>query len=97
LILSGCASAVPDVKPPPQGFTGIPEAPFARERKVVLSGEAKGLAHFMKGDLLLGEGDFDAALKEFELAVQENPRDAFLHFRLATLYLRKGDLKKSAG
>ena len=34
-------------------------------------------------------------LKEFEAAVAANPNDAFLHFRLASLYLRKGDLKKA--
>ena len=45
--------------------------------------------------LLLGEGDFDPALKEFEAAVAAKPDDAFLHFRLASLYLRKGDLKKA--
>ena len=49
----------------------------------------------MIGDLLLGEGEFDEALKEFESAAHDNPNDSFLHFRLATLYLRKGDLKKA--
>ncbi len=44
---------------------------------------------------MLGEGNFDGALKEFEAASQANPDDAFLHFRLASLYLRKGDLKKA--
>src|SRR5215470_12265093 len=86
LILSGCASAMPDLQPPPDGLAWTPEAPFARENKVEIPAEAKSLSHFLNGNLLLGEGDFEAALKEFEAAVQDNPGDAFLHFRLATLY-----------
>jgi len=95
LILSGCASTVSDLKPPPDGLVWKPEAPFARESKVEVPNEAPGMFHFVKGSLLLGDGDFDAALKEFEIAAQDNPNDAFLHFRLATLYLRKGDLKRA--
>ena len=93
LILSGCSSAVSDLKPPPDGLVWKPEAPFVRESKVEVPPEARGMYHFMKGQLLLGDGDFDAALKEFEVASQDNPNDAFLHFRLGTLYLRKGDFK----
>ena len=95
LILSGCASAVPEVKPPPDALVWTPEAPFARDEKIEIPSEAAGLFHFLKGQLLLGQGEFDEALKEFEAAAQANPGDSFLHFRLATLYLRKGDLKKA--
>ena len=95
LILSGCASAAPELRSPPDGFAWSPEAPFQREKKTEVPAEAKGLSHFLIGHLLLGEGEFDQALKEFEAAAQANPDDAFLRFRLATLYLRKGDLKKA--
>src|SRR5262249_6186492 len=97
LILSACASAVTEVKPPPNGLVLTPEAPFAREQKIEIPSEATGLYHFLKGQLLLGQGEFDEALKEFEAAARANPGDSFLHFRLATLYLRKGDLKKAVG
>ncbi|HYY24482.1 MAG TPA: tetratricopeptide repeat protein, partial [Candidatus Udaeobacter sp.] len=95
VFLAGCASTVPEIKPPPKGLAWSPEAPFQRDKKVDIPPEAGGLAHFLKGQLLLSAGEFEEALKEFEAAVQTNPSDAFLHFRLATLYLRKGDLKKA--
>ena len=95
LILSGCAAAVPELKPPPEGLAWSPEAPFRNQRKTEISSEAQAFSHFLKGYALLGEGDFDPALKEFEAAVAAEPNDAFLHFRLASLYLRKGDLKKA--
>ena len=96
LILSGCAaSTVPEAKPPPDTSAWAPEPPFARDQKIEIPAESVGLFHFLKGQLLLGQGEFDEALKEFEAAAQANPGDSFLHFRLATLYLRKGDLKKA--
>src|SRR5918996_2173693 len=95
LILSSCATTVPQSKSPPDAVLWKPEAPFTREQKVEIPREAIGLSHFMKGHLLLGQGEFDEALKEFEAAAEASPNDSFLHFRLATLYLRKGDLKKA--
>src|SRR5512143_23013 len=83
LILSGCATTVPDLQPPPEGLVWSPIAPFQHETKVEPPAEAKGLSHFMMGQLLLGDGDFDQALKEFETAAQDNPNDSFLRFRLA--------------
>src|SRR5688572_29555772 len=94
-ILSGCASRAPAIKPPPDGLVWSPEAPFQREKKVEVPAEAKALSHFIKGNLLLGQGEFDEALKEFEAAAEGDPEDSFLRFRLATLYLRRGDLKKA--
>src|SRR5918996_3369704 len=95
VILSGCASAAPEIKPPPHGLVWSPEAPFQHDKKAEIPAEASGLNHFLKGQLLLAEGNFEEALKEFEAAAQASPSDSFLHFRLATLYLRKGDLKKA--
>ncbi|HSK31632.1 MAG TPA: tetratricopeptide repeat protein, partial [Candidatus Limnocylindria bacterium] len=95
MILSGCAAAVPELKTPPDGFIWAPEAPFRDQPKVDIPDEAKGFSHFLKGQLLLSEGDFDGALKEFEGAAKVNPDDAFLRFRLASLYLRKGDLRNA--
>ena len=94
LILSGCASSGAVIKAPANGLFGSPEAPFLHQQRVEIPAESKGLSHFMKGHLLLGEGRFDEALQEFESASQANPEDAFLRFRLATLYVRKGDLKR---
>ena len=68
----------------PDALVWTPEAPFARDEKIEIPSEAVGLFHFLKGQLLLGQGDFDEALKEFEAAARANPADSFLHFRLAT-------------
>src|SRR4026209_1719082 len=95
LILSGCASSGAVVKSPANGLFGSSEAPFLNQQRVEVPDEARGLSHFMKGHLLLGEGRFDEALEEFESASRANPQDAFLRFRLATLYVREGDLKRA--
>ena len=94
LILSGCAFRSPVIKAPANGLFGTSEAPFLQHQRVEVPAESKALSHFMKGNLLLGEGRFDEALAEFESAADVNPEDAFLRFRLATLYVRKGDLKR---
>src|SRR5262245_16444493 len=70
LILSGCAAAVPESKPAPDALVWNPEAPFAREEKTTIPPEAAGLFHFLKGNLLLGQGEFDEALGEFEAAAR---------------------------
>ena len=62
MVLSGCASAAPPIKPPPENLTWVPETPFAVEKKAEVPAEATGLFHFLKGNLLLGEGHFDEAL-----------------------------------
>ena len=67
------------------------EAPFANQPKVEIPSEAAAINHFLRGQLLLGEGDFDGALKEYESAAQANPNESFLRFRLASLHLRKGE------
>src|SRR5437016_10665164 len=94
VIFSGCASAVPELKSPPEGLDWSPEAPFRHDKKTEIPAEANGLSHFLEGQLLLGEGNFEEAVKAFEAAVQANPSDGFLRFSLATLYLRKGELRK---
>src|SRR5918996_364145 len=94
-VLSGCATTNPELKPPSEGIVRAPEAPFRNQPKIEVSADALAYSHFLKAHMLLGEGDFDGALKEFEAAAQAVPTDAFLRFRLATLYLRKGDLKRA--
>src|SRR5215813_11570045 len=81
LILSGCSSAVSDLKPPPDGLVWKPEAPFVRESTVEVPPEARGMYRCRCAQLLLFGRDFDAARKEFDVAVQDYPNDAFLHFR----------------
>src|SRR5919109_646583 len=80
LFLFGC-STVPQIKPSPEGLLLTPEAPFARSQKTEIPAEAKGLSHFLKGQLLLTQGQLDDAVKEFEAAAEANPSDAFLRFR----------------
>ena len=73
LCVSGCASIVPEVKTPPDTSMVTAEAPFAREPKIEIPSESVGMFHFLKGQLLLGQGEFDEGLKEFEAAAQANP------------------------
>src|ERR1700752_2042294 len=94
-ILSGCATTTPEIQTPPDGLSWSPVAPFRDEPKTDLPSDAFAVNHFLIGQMLLGEGDFEAALKEFEAASRLKPDDAFLRFRLASLYLRKGDLKEA--
>ena len=46
LILSGCAAAVPELKPPPEGLAWSPEAPFRNQRKTEIPSEAASLQSF---------------------------------------------------
>jgi tetratricopeptide (TPR) repeat protein len=94
-MLSGCATAVPELSAPPDGLSWVPNTPFRDHAKADIPADAIAVGHFLKGQLLLGEADFDGALKEFEAAVGANSNDAFLRFRLASLYLRKGDMRKA--
>jgi tetratricopeptide (TPR) repeat protein len=88
IILSGCTAAVPEPTLPPDGLSWSPEPPFRKQDRVDIPAEAVAINHFLRAQLLLGEGNFDGALKEFESASRANPDDAFLHLRLASLYLR---------
>src|SRR2546422_7732357 len=90
-----CLPPLPQLKEPPTELVQQPELPFQQEKKVEVPAEAKALGHFALGQLLLAEGEFAQALKEYETAAQADPANAYLKFRLATLYLRKGDLKQA--
>ena len=81
-------------KEPPKELVVKPEAPFRRDQIIEIPAEAKGLAHFVKGQMLLNEGEFDLALVEFEAAAAADPSNSFLRLRLAKLYVDKGDLQK---
>ena len=67
-ILSGCATTVPELKPPAEDIVRAPEPPFRNRPKIEISADALAYGHFLKAQMLLGEGEFDAALKEFEAA-----------------------------
>ena len=56
LIVSGCASSGAVIKGPANGLFGSSEVPFLQQQRVEVPRESKGLSHFMKGHLLLGEG-----------------------------------------
>src|SRR5207247_3621329 len=60
-----------------------------------LTSEDRALGHFLKGQIALNQGDYDAALEEYEAVVQEDPQTPMLRLRLATLYVRKGNLDKA--
>jgi tetratricopeptide (TPR) repeat protein len=94
---AGCAAAKPEPAAAPRAIINVAavEEPAPRRVRAALPPEAKALSHFLKGQLMLQEGDFNGAIAEFASAAEASPNDAFLHFRLATLYLRRGDLKRA--
>ena len=73
LILSGCTAAVPEPKLPPDGLSWLPETPFRSKDRVDIPADAVAINHFLRAQMLLGEGDFDGALKEFESALGPIP------------------------
>ncbi|HEX2386815.1 MAG TPA: tetratricopeptide repeat protein, partial [Candidatus Binatia bacterium] len=92
--MAACAPKLAKVpEEAPKQIAREPEPPFRQVPKVEVPAEAADLAHFAKGQLLLSEGEFDAALAEFEAAAAGDPNNGFLRLRLAMLYVRKGDLK----
>ena len=80
----------------PRRFIWSPEAPFAQSKpKVEIPPTPPCQSLSSRASCCSARANSSGALKEFEAAAQANPGDSFLHFRLATLYLRKGDLKKA--
>lgn len=87
VLLGACSPSLTEIKGPPKDLVWKPEPPFLREKKVDVPTEAKALSHFLRGQILLTEGDFNKALTEYEEATKSDPSSSFLRFRLATLYL----------
>jgi len=94
-LLSACSQLAPGQKEPPTNVVRDHPPPFLRDNKVEIPEEAKALGHFFKGRNLLIQGEFAEALVEYEAAVQADPSSAYLRFRLAALYIRKGDLERA--
>ena len=47
------------------------------------------------GNILLGEGDFDGAEKEFEAIIEKNDNSADAHYGLGLVYESRGNLAKA--
>ena len=71
--LSACSPTASRIQEPPKELVQQPEAPFRLEQKVEIPAEAQAMAHFVKGQMLLAEGEFNQALEEYEAAVQPIP------------------------
>ena len=97
VILSGCATAVPDHQLPPDGLIWSPEGPFSKDTKADIPDEARAFNHFLKGQLLLIDGEFEPALKEFEAAAQASPTDGFSAFPLGAALSAPRRSKKGDG
>ncbi|HEY1235138.1 MAG TPA: tetratricopeptide repeat protein, partial [Candidatus Binatia bacterium] len=96
LVLAGCSTVGPGTQLPADGLSLSPEIlPFRHLPKTEIPPEATAFSHFLIANALLGEGEFDHAIKQMEAAVQAEPNDAFLHFRLASLYVKRGDMRKA--
>ena len=57
--------------------------------------EAEGIHYREMGKYLYKKGKTNDAIKEFEKAVEKNPRDAYSYHMLGILYEKKGDMKKA--
>ena len=70
-ILYGCAATTTEKPSSSDGIInwGI-EAPLVQAGKTKMSADARALSHFIKGQLLIQEGAFDDAIKEFEAAAR---------------------------
>ena len=44
-----------------------------------------------RGDRYLAEADYDAALAEFQDAIQFNPRLAYAHSRIGSIHRQRGE------
>jgi predicted Zn-dependent protease len=47
--------------------------------------------HQLAGEVYEAQGNLDQALREYKLALDENPKLPQIHYRIGQLYLRKGD------
>lgn len=95
LILASCALQPRADAPRPalQGWS--PATAALTAQPTALTSDDRALGHFLKGQIALNQNDYDAALGEYEAAVQEDPETPMLRLRLATLYVRKGMLDKA--
>ncbi len=91
-LFSGCTPSVSAPKGTQGETVREQPAPFAGKEKTEVPVTAKAHAHFIQGQLYLTDGNLSGALKEYELAIRADPSNAFLRLRLATLYLRQGQL-----
>ncbi|MBI1912896.1 MAG: tetratricopeptide repeat protein [Deltaproteobacteria bacterium] len=54
-----------------------------------------GKEHFEKGVQLSLKGQYDEAIKEYEITIQHNPKSAEAHNNLGFAYMDKGDVDKA--
>lgn len=54
-----------------------------------------GKEHFEKGVQLTLKGQYDEAIKEYEITIQHNPKSAEAHNNLGFAYMDKGDVDKA--
>lgn len=85
---------------PAKGGSGSPDAPVAsaadeeiRQRLISLGylTQESNNAHNNRGIMLLGRGEFDRAIAEFQAAMTDNPRFAAGLVNMARAYWSKGD------
>src|SRR5919201_138286 len=57
--------------------------------------DAAALGQFFRGEIALGRNDTETALAAFEAAVAADPATPLLRLRLASLYVRSGQLDRA--
>lgn len=67
-------------------------ATFDAGPRATLPPEARARGHFVKAEVALSRNDLARAVKEYEKAVEADPGTSMLRMRLATLYVRTGNL-----
>jgi predicted Zn-dependent protease len=82
LLAAGCAV------PHRRGAAGFGPA-------VPLPEDAAALGHFFRGEMALAQNDGETAMEAFEAAIAADPATPFLRLRLASLYVRSGQLPRA--
>jgi tetratricopeptide (TPR) repeat protein len=57
--------------------------------------QIQAMLHYQRGDYLLSRGLFEDALKEYQLAIQNNSADSIIHAASAQVYFIQGDYSLS--
>lgn len=57
--------------------------------------DTRDLAHYIMGVYCEDLGDFDRAIREYELALEADPQSALLHLNLASVFIKKHDTEQA--
>src|SRR5262245_5291330 len=102
VLVAGCAllAACTTAKTPEKTGTANTQAaaqtyPFGGIPPVALPADAAAMADFLKAEVASDEGDRKNAVTFYQEAAQADPDNASLRLKLASIYVRDGQLNKA--